>query len=97
MARNPCTIRGAGTEPRHQRPAVSVPEVAALSDAVGPRWRALVLLAAFGGLRFGELAALTRADVDLMRGTVRVRASVAELPGGVRHVGPPSPRPGVAS
>lgn len=89
MARNPCAIRGAGSEPKAERPAVSLPEVAALADAVGPRWRALVLLAAFGGLRFGELAALTRSDVDVIRGTVRVRASVAELPGGVRHVGPP--------
>ncbi len=94
MARNPCAIRGAGTEPRDERPAVSVPEVAALADAVGPRWRALVLLAAFAGLRFGELAALTRADLDLMRGTVRVRASVAELPGGGRHVGPPKSEAG---
>lgn len=89
MIRNPCTLRGAGQEPSSERPSVSVPEVVALADAVGLRWRALVLLAAFSGLRFGELAALTRADVDLLRGTVRVRASVAELPGGLRHVGPP--------
>jgi integrase len=48
-----------------------------------------VLLAAFCGLRFGELAALTVGRLDLLHGTVAVAASAAELTGGVRHVGPP--------
>ena len=68
---------------------MSVPQVYALADAVGPRWRALVLLAAFCGLRFGELAALTLGRLDLLHGTVTVAESVSELAGGVRHVGPP--------
>lgn len=89
MTRNPCVIPGGGQESRPERPSVSVPEVYALADAVGPRWRALVLLAAFCGLRFGELAALTRARVDILHGTVTVAASAAELPGSGRHVGPP--------
>lgn len=89
IARTPCAIVGAGQESSPERPAVSVPEVYALADAVGPRWRALVLLAAFCGLRFGELAALTRDRLDLLHGTVTVAASVAELPGGVLHRGPP--------
>jgi integrase len=89
LARNPCAIAGAGDEATAERPAVTVPQVYALADAVGPRWRALVLLAAFCGLRFGELAALTRSRLDLLHGTVTVAESVAELAGGVRHVGPP--------
>jgi integrase len=89
IARNPCTIRGAGQERSPARPSVSVPEVYALAEAAGPRWRALVLLAAFTGLRFGELAALRRNRVDLLRGTVEVVEAVSELPGGVRYVGPP--------
>lgn len=79
----------AGQESSPERPAVSVPEVYALADAVGPRWRALVLLAAFCGLRFGELAALRRDSLDLLHNTIAVVASVAELPGGTRHTGPP--------
>lgn len=89
LARNPCAIPGAGDEASAERPAVSVPQVYELAEAVGPRWRALVLLAAFCGLRFGELAALTLGRLDLLHGTVTVAASVSELAGGVRHVGPP--------
>jgi integrase len=36
------------------------------------RYRALVLLAAFGSLRWGELAALRRCDVDVEHGTIRL-------------------------
>jgi hypothetical protein len=35
-----------------------VGQVAALADAIGPRYRALVLVAACGGLRWGELVGL---------------------------------------
>lgn len=89
LPRNPCALRGAGDEHSAERPAVTVPEVYALAEAVGPRWRALVLLAAFSGLRFGELSGLTRKRLDLLHLTVTVAVSVAELPGGVRHIGPP--------
>jgi integrase len=46
------------------------------------RRRALVLLAAFGGLRFGELAGLTRERLDLLHGTVDVVEDLDELDGG---------------
>jgi integrase len=36
------------------------------------RYRALVLLGTFGGLRWGELAALRRGDIDLKACTVSV-------------------------
>ena len=51
LPRNPCAIPGAGDEASVERPAVSVLLVYALADAVGPRWRALVLFAAFCGRR----------------------------------------------
>ena len=35
------------------------------------RYRALILLGAYGGLRIGEMAGLRRSRVDLLRGTVR--------------------------
>jgi integrase len=89
IPRNPCAIRGAGQESSPERPVASVPMVLALADAVGDRWRALVLLAAFCSLRIGELAALRKPAINLDQGTVTVMASAGDLPGGVRHVGPP--------
>jgi integrase len=56
---------------------------------MGERYRALVLLAVFGSLRWGELAALRRRDVALKLGTVRVERSLSELPAGGYLFGPP--------
>jgi len=42
-----------------------------LADAIAPRYRALILLAVFGSLRWGELAALRRRHIDLTSGTLR--------------------------
>lgn len=53
---NPCQIEGAGQEYSEERPVLSVAEVFKLADAINPRYRALVLLATFGSLRWGELA-----------------------------------------
>jgi integrase len=39
------------------------------------RYRALVLLATFASLRWGEVIARRRCDLDLARRTVRVRAA----------------------
>ncbi len=39
---------------------------------------ALVLLATFASLRWGEVTALRRCDIDLEAGTVRVRAAFVE-------------------
>ncbi|MGV9244667.1 tyrosine-type recombinase/integrase [Streptomyces sp. NPDC003710] len=78
IQRNPCRIKGAGTATHAERPFLSVPEVYRLADAVPPHCRALVLMAAFCALRFGELAALERRDVDLEARTVSVRRSYSE-------------------
>ena len=42
------------------------------------RFRALVLLATFASLRWGEVTALSRCDLDLQAGTVRVRAAFTQ-------------------
>ncbi|MHB1534859.1 MAG: hypothetical protein ACYC1D_09675 [Acidimicrobiales bacterium] len=46
----------------------TIAEVEALADAVPPRYRAMVLLAAWCSLRFGALAALTRQRVNPTQG-----------------------------
>jgi integrase len=70
VQRNPCRVRGAGLDRSPERPVLSVSEVVALVEAIPERYRALVLLVAFGSLRWGELAALRRCDVDVPRANV---------------------------
>jgi integrase len=89
VERNPCRVRGAGQDRSPERPVLLVGEVVALAEVMPERYRALVLLAAFGSLRWGELAALCRCDVDVVHGTIRVERSLTELAGGGRMFGPP--------
>lgn len=89
IRRNPCMIKGASTVHTPERPTATVQEVFDLADAIQPRYRALVLMAGFLGLRWGELIGLHRRDVDLDAGAVRVRRSVAELNNGAREIKAP--------
>jgi integrase len=79
---NPCRIRGAGnTRAVREVTIATLPELEAIVTAMPERLRPMVLLAAWCGLRFGELAGLTRADLDLEAATVTVRRAVVRLPG----------------
>lgn len=89
LTRNPCTVKGAGTERTPERPVVSIEQVYALADAIDPCFRALVLTATFTGLRLGELRALRRSNLDLLHVTVRVVEQIQELSGGTLVLGPP--------
>ncbi|MFC5027870.1 tyrosine-type recombinase/integrase [Streptomyces sp. DSM 41987] len=82
IRRNPCRIKGADAYEVPERPVLTVPEVYAVAAAISLRWRALVLLTAFTTLRFGELAALRRRDIDLEARVVRVKRQQAELNSG---------------
>jgi integrase len=94
VRRNPCRIPGAGTESSPERPTATLDEVFDLADTIGPRFRALVLLATFTGIRWGEAMALRRRHVDMTRRTVRVEASVSEVAGAL-VMGPPKSAAGV--
>lgn len=89
IRRNPCRIKGGGTEKSSERPMLTVRQVYELSEAIEPRYRALVLLAAFTSLRWGELCALRRRDIDLATRTIRVERTLTELQGGGLAFGPP--------
>ncbi|GII79822.1 putative prophage phiRv2 integrase [Sphaerisporangium rufum] len=95
IPRNPCRIRGAGEENPDERPVLTVPQVFQLADLMPERLRALVLLATFASLRWGEVAALRRMDLDLKAGTVSVRQQHVELDSGELLIGPPKSRAGV--
>jgi integrase len=77
-----CRINGVGLEDSPERPAITLATLVRLLDIVPPRCRALVLLATFASLRFGELAALRRCDLDLERCSVKIVAATAENDGG---------------
>jgi integrase len=93
IRRNPCRIKGAGSEPAAERPVATAEQVLALAASMPARWSAFVLLGASTSLRWGELLALTRSDVDLDEGTVRVRRSASEVDGQV-VMGPPKSEAG---
>ena len=89
---NPCRVRGAGSAKRaRQIREASLAELETITLAVPPRYRLMVLLAAWCAMRFGELAELRRADVDVRACVVRVRRGVVRGRGG-RVVKDPSPR-----
>jgi integrase len=66
-----------------------------LADAIELRYRALVLVAGFGGLRLGELLALRRRDVDPLHGSVSVEVQAVELHDGSRLVTAPKTHAGL--
>jgi integrase len=89
IRRNPCRIKGAGTGQSPERPVVTVRQILSLAAVIEPSYRALILLAAFCSLRWGELAALRREDLDLEARTVKIERSLTPLPGGGYSFGPP--------
>lgn len=64
ISRNPCDIPGAASYSPREKPALPSPEmVRELLEAVEFPWRAFFAIAAFGGLRRGEIAELRRSDI----------------------------------
>ena len=86
LARSPCCLPGAGQERSAERPLAEPADVIRLADAIEDRFRALVLLAAIGGLRIGELLGLQRRHIDLTEAMVRVEQQAIELADGTRIV-----------
>lgn len=89
ILKNPCVLKRAGVENAPERPIATIEQVYALADAIEPRFRAMVLLAAFTGLRLGELRALRRSKLDIARTKVHVVEQTQELRDGTLLVGEP--------
>jgi integrase len=60
---NPCADVPLPAEHAGEQRFLNADEIATLADCIAPRYRALVFLGAYGGLRFGELAGLRRGRV----------------------------------
>ncbi|MBN1174746.1 MAG: site-specific integrase [Micromonosporaceae bacterium] len=84
IRRNPCRIKRAGQDKAAERPMATLDQVFAIARAIQPRYRLLVLLATFAQLRFGELVALRRRDLNLATLEIRVRKATAEMEDGTQ-------------
>jgi integrase len=94
LTKNPCRIPGADAEKPAERPVLTAAQAFALAAAVPPRYQALVLVATFGCLRWGEITALQRQDINTDDGAVRVRRAFTEQRGKGLILGPPKSRAG---
>ena len=104
VAMNPCTIKGGqSTNTGRKVLPPTDAELDIIVDAITPRFRALVLLAAWGGLRYGEATELRRNDLTITRGydgeitliRVRVERGVTHTTTNGFQVGPPKSEAGV--
>ncbi|WP_027345405.1 tyrosine-type recombinase/integrase [Hamadaea tsunoensis] len=93
LRENPCQIDGYDRYETPERVPATLDQVLELAERMPSRYRALVLVAAFSSLRWGELAALRRRDVDLADGTLRVQRKLAALRTGPVF-GPPKSKAG---
>ncbi|MGW0248957.1 tyrosine-type recombinase/integrase [Nocardia goodfellowii] len=76
---NPFNIKGAGADKAKERPIATVLQVADLVEKITPRYRAAVLLAAWCGLRRGEICGLAVVDLNPEANEVWVRRNRVEL------------------
>lgn len=76
---NPCIVKGAQSATTGK--PIMVPnhdEVSAIATHINPRYKKLVTLSAYAGLRFGEITALTRGDIipEIRGGTKAYRINI---------------------
>lgn len=89
LSKNPARIRGASKEHMIERPLLNWDQVVALTNAILPRYNALIWTAAASGLRFGELAGLTLRHFDVERSELRVDQALSYTRGLGATIGPP--------
>jgi integrase len=91
---NPCLGVNLPTEHHQEMTVLSREEIAKLANEIDPQYRSLVFFLAYSGLRIGEATALTPADVDLRRASVRVNKTSVEVAGHLQ-IQPPKTRAGI--
>jgi len=96
---NPCVIRGAGSARRvHKIRPATLDEIATIAEEMPERYQAMVLLAAWCALRFGELTEVRRRDIIIVEaddpadsyGVVRVERAVVRVDEGFQVTTPKS-------
>lgn len=72
IARTPCIGVKLPRTVRREKLFLSADQVRTLADTIDPRYRTLVLVLAYAGLRWGEAAVLRRKHCDLLRSRIHV-------------------------
>ncbi|MBU3684917.1 MAG: site-specific integrase [Mycobacterium sp.] len=97
IAANPCVIRGAGSTKRvHKIRPATLEEIGLIAAAMPEHQRAMVLLAAWCALRYGELTELRRKDLLITggeqgpEGVVRIERAVVRTADGFQVTTPKS-------
>jgi integrase len=96
IAASPCERQALPRIEREEMRFLVPDEIATLASSIDARYRTLVLIASYGGLRAGELYALRRGRVDLLRARLDVAETLVEVRGH-HHFGPPKTRAGQRS
>jgi integrase len=95
---NPCAgvelppVRKAKDDDDDEQHYLTPAEVEALAGAMPAEYRLYVRLAAYTGMRAGELAGLQVRDIDVDAATIRVRRQVVDALGGLRYDDPKRPQ-----
>ena len=93
LAQSPCRNVPLPKIEREEMRFLTPAEIVDLAEAIHARYRALVFVGAYGGLRIGELAGLRPSRVDLLAGAVTVAEILTEVKGKL-IAGPPKTRAG---
>ena len=81
LVSNPCQIRSGGVERTPERPIPTLDQYRAVVAELAEGLAAVAALAAFAGLRKGEILGLQRKHIDLEAGTVRIDGALQEING----------------
>ena len=81
IARSPCVGMKLPRTTKREAAFLTADEVHRLADSVPDRYRALVYVLAYGGLRWGEAVALRRKRMNLLRRRIEVVESLADVDG----------------
>lgn len=88
IPRTPCRGIKLPRMRRDEMRFLTADEIDHLADSIDSRYRALVLTAAYTGLRIGELAALKVNRLNMLRRQIKVVETLSEVRGEL-HLGPP--------
>jgi integrase len=94
LARNPLDPVDQPKADEREMKVLDVDQLATVLDDMNERYRVLVLVAAYCGLRAGELVGLRRKRVDLVRRRITVEEQITEISGGELVTGPPKTKAG---
>ena len=89
LTRSPAATLLAPKVPKREMRILTAEEVAAVAGVLPDRYRSLPIVAAYMGLRFGELGGLKVGAVHMLRRRLEVRQVLKEPSGQTPYLGPP--------